>query len=40
MPIVKGVHYPYTTAGIKRAEAAEKRLKSKKKKKRPFKKKR
>ena len=32
MPEVKGVHYPYTSAGIKRAKAAEKRLKKKKKK--------
>ena len=32
MPLVKGVHYPYTEAGKKRAKAAEKRQKAKKKK--------
>jgi hypothetical protein len=32
MPIVKGVHYPYTPAGIKRAKADAKRQKKKSKK--------
>jgi len=34
MPIVKGKHYPYTPAGVKRAKAAAKRQKKKSKKKR------
>tara|TARA_Y100001951_G_scaffold34757_1_gene27375 strand:+ start:24 stop:140 length:117 start_codon:yes stop_codon:yes gene_type:complete len=32
MPIVKGVHYPYTEAGIKRAKAEARRQKKKQKK--------
>jgi len=32
MPLVKGKHYPYTEAGMKRAKAAAKRQKKKSKK--------